>query len=100
MNRMLVTHVSLAVSVVIIIALARPAPAQDEDALKAFFEGKRVVVKVDMPGTADGVDVRVDENQPIDFKKYGDRLKAYGTSIREGESAVVTLVKVKKDLIE
>lgn len=80
--------------------LAAPAAAQNEDALRAFFEGKRVVVKMDMPGTSEGVDVRVDATRPIDYQRYGDRLKVYGTAIRAGELVVVTLVKVKKDLVE
>ncbi len=84
----------------ILAATAAPVAAQNEDALRAFFEGKRVTVKIDMPGTSDGVDVRVDATRAIDFKQYGERLKSYGTSIRAGDSAVVTLVKVKKDLIE
>ena len=83
----------------ILIGLAAPAAAQDEDALRGL-EGKRVTVKIDMPGTADGVDVKADARQPIDYREYGDRLKKYGTSIRSGESAIVTLIKVKKDLIE
>jgi len=44
--------------------------------------------------------VRPDTTRAIDYKRYGDRLKSYGTAIRAGESTVVTLVKVKKDLIE
>jgi hypothetical protein len=81
-------------------AIAAPAAAQNEDALRAFFEGKRVTLKIDMPGTQDGVDVHVDSARPVDFRQYGDRIKAYGTAIHAGESAVVTVVKVKKDLIE
>ena len=76
------------------------AAAQDEAALKSFFEGHRVTVKVDMPGTSDGVDVYADANRPIDFHRYGDELKSYGTAIAAGSSPIVTLVKVKKDLIE
>jgi hypothetical protein len=82
-----------------LIALAPPAAAQGNDALRVL-EGKHVTVKIDMPGTADGVDVQADANQPIDYREYGDRLKQYGTSIRSGESAIVTLIKLKKDLIE
>jgi len=78
----------------------RPAAAQDEAALKAFFEGKRVMVKMDMPATSAGVDVYPALERPIDFKKYGDRIKGAGVSLREGDTAIVTLVKVKKDLIE
>src|SRR5438034_11154439 len=84
----------------ILLALAAPATAQNEDALRTFFEGKRVTVKIDMPGTSDGIDVRPDTTRAIDYKRYGDRLKSYGTAIRAGESTVVTLVKMKKDLIE
>ncbi len=84
----------------ILLTLAVPVAAQNEDALKSFFEGKRVMVKIDMPGTSDGVDVNADATRAIDYRRYGDRLKAYGTALRAGDSAVVTLIKVKKDLIE
>ena len=83
-----------------LMALAAPASAQSEDALRAFFEGKRVTVKIDMPGTSDGIDVRPGATRALDYKRYGDRLKSYGTAIRAGDSAVVTLLKIKKDLIE
>jgi len=79
---------------------AVPAAAQDEAALKAFFEGKRVVLKIDMPGTSDGVDVQADAAKALDYRRYGDRLKTYGTALHSGESVIVTLVKVKSDLIE
>ena len=77
-----------------------PARAQDEQALKAFFEGHRVTVTLDMPGTSDGVDLLVDSSRPLDYREYGDRIKANGTAIRAGETVVVTLVKLKKDSIE
>lgn len=79
---------------------ASPAAAQDESALRSFFEGKRVTATIDMPGTSDGVDLQVDSPRPLDYQRYGDRLKAYGPAIRADESATVTLVKVKKDVIE
>jgi hypothetical protein len=79
---------------------AAPSAAQDEQALKSFFEGKRVTLKLDMPGSSDGVDLHVDSNRPLDYQQYGDRIRSFGTAIRSGESALVTLVKVKKDLIE
>src|SRR5262245_23780685 len=79
---------------------AAPAAAQNEDALKSYFEGKRVTVKVDMPGTSDGIDLNVGAPHALDGRRYGDRLKQYGIAIHAGESTTVTLVKVKKDLIE
>ena len=84
----------------LILALVTPATAQNEEALRSYFEGRRVTLKIDMPGTSDGVDVRADAARAIDYQRYGDRLKTYGTSIRSGDSSVVTLVKMKKDVIE
>jgi hypothetical protein len=85
---------------VFLIALAAPAAAQNEPALKSYFEGRRVTLRIDMPGTADGVDVHADARRAVDFAKYKDDLKRFGTAIRSGDSVTVTLVKVKKDLIE
>src|SRR5438067_3098367 len=81
-------------------AAATPAFAQNEAALRSFFEGRRVTVRIDMPGTSDGVDVEADARRPIDYPKYRDNLKRYGVALRAGESATVTLVKTKNDLIE
>jgi hypothetical protein len=81
-------------------AAATPAFAQNESVLKSFFEGHRVAVRIDMPGTSDGVDVEADARNPIDYPKYRDNLKKYGTALRAGDSVTVTLVKMKKDLIE
>src|SRR5689334_6928983 len=77
-----------------------PALAQTEPALKAAFEGRRVTVRIDMPGTSDGIDVEADAREAINYSKYRDNLKRYGTAIHAGDRVTVTLVKVKKDLIE
>ena len=79
---------------------AAPANAQSEPALREYFEGRTVIVKLDMPATSAGVDVNVDARRPIDFDQYGARLKASGTAIRSGESVMVTKVRVKDKLIE
>jgi len=84
----------------LLVALAAPAAAQNEAVLRSFFEGRRVAVKIDMPGTSDGVDVNADASHSLDYRQYGDRLKTNGASLRAGDSTIVTLVKVKKDLIE
>ena len=80
--------------------VALPAAAQDEGALRAALEGQRVTLKIDMPGTQEGVDLKIDSRSPMDYGEYRDRLKRYGTAIRAGESAMVTVVKLKKDSIE
>jgi hypothetical protein len=92
--------VAFAAVALVMAVLAVPAGAQNEGALKTFFEGKRVVSRIDLPGTSDGVDVKADSDGQIDSRQYGDRLKTYGTALRAGDLAVVTLVKVKKDVIE
>src|SRR5256714_14414984 len=88
----------------LLIAAATAAPslalAQSEDQLRTFFEGKAVRVKIEMPGTEDGVDVYPGTAQPIDFPKHATRLKRAGTALRRGDEVLVTKVKVKKDLIE
>jgi hypothetical protein len=89
-----------AVAGALVLVLAAPAAAQNEAALRAFFEGKRVTLKIDLPGTSDGVDVRADAKRALDYQRHGDRLKTYGTAIHNGQPATVTLIKVKKDLIE
>ena len=96
------SFIRFAAGTAIVGLIAAPAAAQNERALRDFFEGRRVTLKLDMPGTSDGVDVRVDAPRAaaIDFREYRDRLKEHGTAIRSGESSIVTLVKVKRDLIE
>jgi len=100
MHAIRVSSLRVAIAAALCVAGAAPAAAQNEATLKSFFEGKRVTVKIDMPGTSDGVDVRGDARQAIDYPRYRDSLKRYGTAIRSGDSITVTLVKVKKDLIE
>ena len=91
----------ISAAAVALLAGAEPAAAQNEGALKAAFEGHRVAVRMDMPGSQDGVDLRVDPGRPpIDVSHYQNDLKRFGTAIHVGDTVVVTLVKVKKDLIE
>jgi hypothetical protein len=87
-------------AILLLTAVTTPAWSQSEDQLRAYFEGRSVVVKLEMPGTEDGVDVYPGAAQPIDFPKHASRLKRYGTALRRGDEVTVTKVKVKKDLIE
>ena len=92
--------VAAACAVATALGTSAPAAAQTEAALKSYFEGKRVTLRLDMPGSADGVDVHADASRAVDFKRYNNDLKRYGTAIRSGDSVPITLVKVKDDLIE
>jgi hypothetical protein len=88
------------VTCLVVLALATDAAAQNPDLLSPFFEGKQVVVKMDMPGTQRGVDIYPDRQPTLDAKSYGDRLKQFGVSLRSGDSTMVTKVKVNKDNVE
>ena len=82
------------------LGMASPAAAQGEAALKSFFEGRRVIVRLDMPGSSDGVDVHPNARRAIDFSRYNSDLKRYGTAIHAGDSVAITFVKLKDDLVE
>lgn len=84
----------------ILASIARPAAAQSEERLRSFFEGSSVQVKLEMPGTSEGVDVYPERSQPIDFPRHASRLKRFGTAIRRGEEVLVTKIRLKGDLIE
>ena len=81
-------------------AVANSAVAQNPDMLSGFFEGKQVVVLMDMPGTQKGVDIYPNRQPTLDAKSYGDRMKEFGVSVQNGQSVMVTKVKVNKDNVE
>jgi len=76
-----------------------PLSAQSPDPLQTLV-GKEVLVKLDMPGTQQGVDLRFNQDNPMNWKEYSNRLKSNGVSIHKGDTARVTGVVVKNDRIE
>jgi hypothetical protein len=88
------------IAAALVLGLGTSAGAQDEATLRSFFEGRRIMVSIDMPGTSDGIDIQADSSQSLDYRQYGQRLKQYGTAIHSRQSATVTLVKIKGDHIE
>jgi hypothetical protein len=83
-----------------ILLLPIQAQAQSEAALKEYFEGKSVTLKLAMPGTESGVDIYPADAKPLDYPRYAGRLKDNGTAIRAGERAMVTKIRVKSNHIE
>jgi hypothetical protein len=79
---------------------ATQAFAQSEAALKEYFEGKSVIVKMDMPATQEGVDVYADGRRQMNFDAYSARLKSTGIAIRSGDSVMITKIRLKEKLIE
>lgn len=90
----------VSVALVSMLSVATPAAAQSEAVFRSQFEGKRVTVRIDMPATSDGIDLKIGTPAPMDAKQYGNRIRSTGVAIRAGESVVVTAVRVKKDIIE
>ncbi len=74
--------------------------AQSPGHLRQKFESKYVVVKINMPATKDGVDLRADRLPRIDQRKYRNKLRRAGTSVEQGEAIKLTFIKVKKKHIE
>jgi hypothetical protein len=83
-----------------LVLAAGPLEAQSENDLKRYFEGKRVTLKLAMPGTEEGVDVFPGTDRPLDYPRYAERLKDNGTAIRAGDDAMITKIRVKSKHIE
>ncbi len=78
-----------------------PCGAQGgQSGLQDYFVGRQVRIEIDMPGTQQGVDLRVEHDDPMDWRAYSSRLKQFGPAIRSGDRATVTTLVVKKNLIE
>jgi hypothetical protein len=84
----------------LILVFAAPLSGQSEAELKRHFEGRRVTLKIDMPGTEQGVDIFPGTDQPLDYSRYAGRLKENGTAIEAGEGAMITRIRVKSSHIE
>lgn len=73
---------------------------QNEDQLKRYFEGRRVVARMDMPATKDGVNIYPNRDNPIDDAERSARLDQHGAAVRAGDEVVITKIKVKGKHIE
>lgn len=91
---------NLTICCCLLLAASVGASAQSEFELKKFFEGKKVVLKMDMPATNEGVDTFPEHDLPLDYDQYGKRLKRFGTAIKSGDEVIVTRVRAKDRNIE
>jgi hypothetical protein len=80
--------------------MAAPAVAQSEQQLRQAFEGRYVIVRMDMPATHKGVDVYPEREPAIDFPGYSARLREFGVALRDGDRVMITAVRVRKRNIE
>lgn len=84
----------------LMLSISGVAQGSGQSALQTYFVGKQVRLQIDMPGTAKGVDLRQDRDDPMDWKQYSSRLKEFGPAIRTGDRSTITTLVVKKNLIE
>lgn len=83
-----------------LIAAASCLVAQNEAALRQALEGKMVVVKIDMPATHLGIDMDWHGDPAMNLKTYSQRVRQFGVSLRNGDSVLITQMRVKANLIE
>ena len=91
------------IPVVLMLGLFTPAHeagAQSEDILRRTFEGKQVRIRMDMPGSEQGVDVYPGTSQKVNYPEHASRLKRFGTAIRSGDMAMITKIRLKGDHLE
>ena len=86
--------------VAVVLSCLSLAAQRDPVSIQKYFVGKEVVLKIDMPGTQQGVDLRYNKDTPMNWKEYANRLKRNGVAIPKGATARVTDVVVKDDRIE
>jgi hypothetical protein len=70
------------------------------DELRSFFLGKEVTLKIDLPATYKGIDLRFDQPEPLNWEQYSGRLKRSGISLTKGQRVTVTAIVVKKNMVE
>jgi hypothetical protein len=88
------------VALLVAFCAALPAWGQDVSPLETYFIGRQVLVKVDMPGSEKGIDLKFDKPSPMDWNDVSSKIRGFGVAIHKGEVARVTKFVVKKDMIE
>lgn len=83
-----------------LLLLASPAVAQNEEALRSGLVGKSVILKIDMPASHKGIDLRFDRDEPFNPAENASRIREHDAALREGDRISITYIKLKGDLIE
>lgn len=91
---------TLTLTLTLLLFISLTVGAQSEAVLQQALEGKTVIVKIDMPGTHQGIDLYPNRDRLMDFDGYQRRLKQFGAALRTGDSVLVTKVRVKEKNIE
>lgn len=100
MNRLSLQAMRATLSLLALLTASSLASAQDDTTLRQSFEGRPVVVKIDMPGTQEGVEIQPAAEIPLEIRKLANSIKRYGIAIHQGDQVMITKVLVKGDHIE
>ena len=73
--------------------------AQNEQALKNFFEGKKIIPVIDLPASTQGINIYPEKTPQLNYGDYGNDLKEYSVGVYSNESIIITKVVVKKNHI-
>jgi S1-C subfamily serine protease len=79
---------------------AGTAAAQTEQDLRGAFEGKEIRLKIDMPGSSNGVDVYPQRKPMLKADEWVKELRQYGVAIPKDSTTIVTRVRVRDEHIE
>ena len=85
---------------VMAIAAAGSAHAQNEAALRDYFEGMPVTARADLPATKAGVDIYPDAAQSINNAQLNKQLKQSGVGIHRDDAVALRTLRVTAKSIE
>lgn len=82
-----------------LLSYAQVGITQDVKNLQAELIGKQLTAQLNMPATAEGIDLHPNREELLDLESYTDRINQYDVSIQAGESAAVTKVELEENTI-
>jgi hypothetical protein len=79
---------------------AGPGFGDEDDAIRATFEGREVAPRIPLPATKDGVNVYPERVPALNPGEVEQEVLRYGVGVESGQPVVVTRVKAKGKHIE
>jgi hypothetical protein len=79
---------------------AAAQPKEAAAALEKALLGREVRARVDMPAASAGIDLYLQKEPEYDAAVLAERISSYGVAIRQGQTTLITKVKVNKKNIE
>ncbi|HEU0122415.1 MAG TPA: hypothetical protein VFQ91_17930 [Bryobacteraceae bacterium] len=80
--------------------LAITIASASEAELQRALVNRQVTLRLDMPGTHEGVNLHIDRDQPLDQTQHEKFLADFGVAIPQGRRAAITALHIKSSVIE